>query len=76
MRNLTLDGLTLGSILVALAAIVGTVVLAARGDAIPDVLKTADTAAISVFLIASAVRGTVPPNPPSGGQKGGPDAAP
>lgn len=73
MRGFTLDGLTLGSILVALAAIVGTVVLAARNEPIPDVLKTADTAAISVFLIASAVRGTVPPG---GGGGGGGNAKP
>lgn len=72
MRTPVLDGITLGSILIGLAAIVGTVVLAARGDAIPDVLKNADFAAISVFLVASAVRGTTPPTPPTEGPKGGP----
>lgn len=62
-----LDGVTIGSILIGLAAFVGTIVLAARGEAIPDVLKLADTSAISVFLVASAVRGTTPPSAGSGG---------
>lgn len=65
----SLDVATIGSVLVSAICLIGTVVLAARGDQIPDILRTADAAAISLFLVTTAIRGTTPP--PSGGEGGG-----
>jgi hypothetical protein len=66
MKAKPIDYGPLLSLIAALLAIGGTVILAVRGQQIPPILVTIDAAASTAIFVTSAARGT---EPPGGGKK-------